>query len=144
MGIRLVSHRADCRRKRSKSQDWPRRGYGQRLRRVPGLSVFAHRRLAFNRQGLPETRHIPRRPVHGQEAPKGQHRWGHDSPVLITTRLNPSKKGLPTSLLRNKTPIKSRGLQLPGESCFENYTSPVLKTTRQEKIICLSERPECP
>ena len=133
VGIRLVSHRADCRRKRSKSQDWPRRGYGQRPSRVPSLFVFAHRRLALNRQGLPETRHIPRRSVHGQKTPKGQHRRGHDSPLLITTRLNPSKTGLPTCLLRNKNPIQSRGSQQSEESCFENYASPVLKTTRHPR-----------
>ena len=127
VGIRLVCHRADNRRGRPKSQDWTGRGYGQRLRRVPSLSVFAHRRLALNHQGLPETRHIPRRSVHGQKAPKGQLRRGHDSPVLITTRLNPSKTGLPTSLLRNKNSIKSSGSQLAEQPCFENYTTPHVK-----------------
>ncbi|MBP5511576.1 MAG: hypothetical protein J6Z49_11720, partial [Kiritimatiellae bacterium] len=40
----------------------------------------------------------------------------------------------PDKLAPQQNPIKSKGLHLLRQSCFENYTSPVLKTTRQGKM----------
>ncbi|MBP5511086.1 MAG: hypothetical protein J6Z49_09230, partial [Kiritimatiellae bacterium] len=40
----------------------------------------------------------------------------------------------PDKLAPQQNPIKSKGLHLLRQSCFENYTSPVLKTTRQTEF----------